>query len=48
MTHTNILTRKLRVHSEEHFRAALDEGMNLKSAVMKQSFRKIDADTLLA
>lgn len=47
MTHNNILTRKLRVHSEEHFRAAIDEGINLKSAVMKQEFRMIDADTLL-
>ena len=48
MTHTNILTRKLRVHSKEHFRAALHEGMNLTNAVMKQSFRRLDVDTLLA
>ena len=48
MSNINIFNRTLRVFPEAQFRSALREGKKLCSAVMTQSFRSVDAKTLLA
>ena len=48
MNYTNIFNRSLRVFPEAQFRSALREGKKLYDAVMTQSFRSVDSETLLA